>query len=126
MALYLGIDFGTSGARLAVIDADTQLLTEASGRFGTAKDWIATWREALFNLIGQVPEELRREVGAIAINGTSSTVLLCDAVGNPVTPPLLYNDPAGASELETLRQFFSLPHLTDASCKDTVLSATSV
>ncbi len=125
MTLYSGIDFGTSGARLAVIDANSQLLTEVSCRFGEVTDWIATWQGALFDLINRVPEELRREVGAIAINGTSSTVLLCDAGGNPVTTPLLYNNTSGTSELESLRQFFSLERNSHAPCKDTVLSATS-
>jgi len=49
------------------------------------------------SLMTQIPQQLRREVRAIAINGTSSTVLLCDAVGNPVDAPLLYNDARGAA-----------------------------
>ncbi len=42
---------------------------------------------------------------AIAINGTSATVLLCDAYGQPLTPPLLYNDDGGQgyqAELEAI------------------------
>ena len=40
----------------------------------------------------------------IAINGTSSTVLLCDRAGNPLTAPLLYNDrvPESLKRLEQL------------------------
>ncbi|NMG23074.1 FGGY-family carbohydrate kinase, partial [Brasilonema bromeliae] len=53
----------------------------------------------------------------IAINGTSSTVLLCDAAGKPVDVPLLYNDARGAVVSEELRSIAPANH--------TVLSATS-
>lgn len=125
MTLYAGIDFGTSGARIAVIDADRHLLVEFSQRFGTTTNWICTWREVLFALVQQIPPAIRQEIGAIAINGTSSTVLLCDAKGTPVTTPLLYNDASGAAELENLSKFFAQAALVNAPGKDTVLSATS-
>lgn len=125
MSLFIGIDFGTSGARIAVIDAQAQLLTQVSYPFGKPTDWVSTWQAGLFTLLGEIPAELRREVGAIAINGTSSTVLLCDNLGTPIAPPLLYNDASAATELETLRQFFARQPDGNAPCKDTVLSATS-
>ncbi|MHC5830761.1 MAG: carbohydrate kinase, partial [Nostoc sp.] len=56
-------------------------------------------------------------IKAIAINGTSSTVLLVDAAGNPTDAPLLYNDARGSSVLEHLRSIAPPNH--------TVLSATS-
>jgi xylulokinase len=125
MGVYAGIDFGTSGARIAVIDDSAQRVAECSIRFAEVTDWVSTWRATLFDLLGQVPIAQRRELAAISINGTSSTVLLCDRSGNPITPPLLYNDASSAAELETLRQFFAQPHLAHAPCRDTVLSATS-
>lgn len=130
MNLFIGIDFGTSGARIAVIDAETHLLAEANYPFGKmpigkTRDWVSTWREGLFALMDAIPTELRRQVGAIAINGTSSTVLLCDAKGTPIAPPLLYNDTVAASELKTLHQFFAQEPYTTAPCQDIVLSATS-
>jgi sugar (pentulose or hexulose) kinase len=75
------------------------------------------WQTALFALIEQIPEELRREVRAIAIDGTSSTVLLCDAVGSLVDTPLLYNDGRGVVVMQTLQAIAPPNH--------TVLSATS-
>jgi sugar (pentulose or hexulose) kinase len=60
---------------------------------------------------------LRGEIGAIAINGTSSTILLTDGAGKPVDAPLLYNDGRGAVVLERLSRIAPANH--------TVLSATS-
>ncbi|MGA7937476.1 MAG: FGGY-family carbohydrate kinase [Kovacikia sp.] len=125
MNFYAGIDFGTSGGRIAVIDGEGRLLFEGSDRFSNPTDWIATWKNTLFGLIGRVPQVYRQSMGAIALNGTSSTVLLCDGMGLPITVPLLYNDACGATELATLRQFFAQERYTQAPGKDTVLSATS-
>ncbi|MUH01355.1 carbohydrate kinase [Scytonema sp. UIC 10036] len=119
MNLYLGIDFGTSGARATVIDKETCIQFEGRYPFDmyNAFDLANCWKEALFNLLEQIPQELRQDVRAIAINGTSSTVLLCDSEGQPVDTPLLYNDARGALVMEELK--------ASAPPNHTVLSATS-
>src|ERR671932_460880 len=125
MNFYLGIDFGTSGARAVVINAEgviqseTQYpFTEKLGRDAAILvSTIAQWEKALYSLIEEIPQEIRREIGAIAIDGTSSTVLLCDATGQPITEPLMYNDERGVAVMETLRAIAPSNH--------TVLSATS-
>jgi sugar (pentulose or hexulose) kinase len=117
--MRLGIDFGTSGARAIVIDIEGTLQVEARYNFEAqaAADWVTTWHKGLFSVIEQIPRELRSKIRAIAIDGTSSTVLLCDRVGNPLAAPLLYNDARGAAVLETLKAIAPPNH--------TVLSATS-
>ncbi|HEY9618625.1 MAG TPA: FGGY-family carbohydrate kinase, partial [Microcoleaceae cyanobacterium] len=125
MDCYLGIDFGTSGARAIVIDATTHICAQANQRFGDGQlhHQAATWREMLFVLIQQLSHQYRSQLRAIAINGTSSTVLLCDGMGQPLTEPLLYNDAIGASELTTLHQLLATqPH---AAGRANVCNATS-
>jgi sugar (pentulose or hexulose) kinase len=125
MNLYLGIDFGTSGARAIVIDAEGTIQSEAEYRFQealasdteTLSSTAITWQKVLFSLIEQIPQGIRREVRAIAIDGTSSTVLLCDATGQPMTEPLMYNDGRGIAVMEKLKAIAPPNH--------TVLSATS-
>jgi sugar (pentulose or hexulose) kinase len=120
MDLYLGIDFGTSGARGVVIDEETTTIqVEVRYPFQDSPAAVTPkiWQEALFVLVEQIPDQLRREIKAIAINGTSSTVLLVDAAGNPVDAPLLYNDARGSLVLEHLKNIAPPNH--------TVLSATS-
>ena len=116
--ISLGIDFGTSGARAIVIDDEASILVEAKYTF-TASQLAATtdWQTALFCLIEQIPSQIRREIGRIAINGTSSTVLLCDWAGNPVKAPLLYNDACPVAVIDKLQAIAPPNH--------TVISATS-
>lgn len=119
MDLFLGIDFGTSGARAIVIDDEAAIQAEVRypWEISAVCDLAAEWQKALLTLLLYIPEELRREIRAIAINGTSSTVLLGDGSGNPQDTPLLYNDGRGNVVLEQLRGVVPPNH--------TVLSATS-
>jgi len=82
-----------------------------------AGDLSKQWQWALQVLLLAVPLSLRREAQAIAINGTSGTVLLCDRSGKPLTEPLLYNDKRGQCVLPQLQGL--------APSASPVLSATS-
>ncbi|MGG6293254.1 FGGY-family carbohydrate kinase [Leptolyngbya sp. AN02str] len=111
----LGIDFGTSGARAIAIDEAAQPQAQAS--VALTEQTAEAWRIALYDLLAQLPLTIRQQVRAIAINGTSSTVLLCDPQGVPIREPLLYNDDRGAAVLGILEQLAPPQH--------PVLSATS-
>jgi sugar (pentulose or hexulose) kinase len=117
MTFYLGIDFGTSGARAIVIDDRAQIVAQMRYPWQEATDWLNCWEQALWGLLAGIPGDVRRQIKACAINGTSSTVLLTDAQGQPVERPLLYNDGRGAAVLEQLSKIAPANH--------TVLSATS-
>ncbi len=108
---YLGLDFGTSGARACVIDKQQTALWQRA-IFWPAGDpdapmQPANWRQALLELITQIPISLRSKLGALAIDATSGTVLLVDEHGAPVSPVLPYNHPLAhdpAAKLTWLRQ----------------------
>ncbi len=102
MNCYLGIDFGTSGARARTIDRSGNIIDRQQSSFTNiaSHKLASTWQDTLFTLIARIPLEIRKNIKAIAINGTSSTVLLCDAAGNPITEPILYNDSRGKEVLE--------------------------
>jgi D-ribulokinase len=141
MDYFAGIDFGTSGARLVVIDPAGQICDQASFKFDQntldfhPEKLAQMWSTALFTLMQDTDWHYRQEMRAIAINGTSATVLLCDATGQPITPPLLYNDASGKSALAGLEDFFAQPQPIEATatpsvvqdniCRDNVLNATS-
>jgi len=84
--LGLGLDLGTSGARLALMEATgeapAELLWERGvpypGQFEDPKGW----RQALATLVAALPFKEREGVGAIAIAGTSGTLLLCRPDGS--------------------------------------------
>lgn len=97
------MDFGTTGARAVVIDAEGRVLTRGSRLFHGAQS-ASLWRTALFELLAQIPYPLRNILRAIAINGTSATVLMCDASGEPLGAPLLYNDDRASDQCGMLAQ----------------------
>ena len=111
MDLSLGIDFGTSGARAIVIHSTGNIAAQVQISSSL------NWNQMLWQLLEALPISIRSRLDRIAINGTSSTVLLCDLFGVPLTEPLLYNDARGASVLDKIRAFAPDQHI--------VISATS-
>jgi len=104
--MYLGIDFGTSGARACVMAPTGQIEDMARVDFGRLPDHeaAATWREALYSLIAQIPVGMRKRLAGLAIDGTSATVLACDEALNPTYPPLAYNDARASEEAALIRK----------------------
>lgn len=118
MKLSLGIDFGTSGARSAVIDNDRNICWLNNQPFvSSAPSLDRIWAQTLWQLIDRIPPEIKNNIGRIAIDGTSSTVLLCDGGGQVLGEPLLYNDNRGKTQLEQVRSIAPAGHA--------VISATS-
>lgn len=98
--LFIGIDFGTSGCRAIAIDSAGVIVDSARQdlplpkRNGTAveQDPVIWWwglKQLISSLLKQITPET---IAAIAIDGTSGTVLLSDAAGRPLSPALMYND----------------------------------
>ncbi|MCU0933678.1 MAG: FGGY-family carbohydrate kinase [Thiobacillaceae bacterium] len=110
--MFLGLDFGTSGARACVIAPTGQIEDMARVEFGALPEHeaAATWREALLDLIAQVPAGMRKHLSALAIDGTSATVLACDEALNPTYPPLMYNDARATEEAAAIRRAAGAEH----------------
>jgi D-ribulokinase len=119
MKLFLGIDFGTSGARLIAIDNDRNICWSDITSYGaqTATPNAVQWSIALFELLGKMPIDLKKQLTSIAFDGTSGTVLLCDHFGEPLAEPLMYSDDRARSVLERVRLI--------APVGDATISATS-
>lgn len=119
MDLSLGIDFGTSGARAIALGLSNYIESEVASDFTELEpaEQASVWKATLFELIGALPIEVRSQLQAIAINGTSSTLLLCDAQGDPLHPAVLYNDTCDPQDLDLLDAIAPPGH--------TVLSASS-
>ncbi|QND68389.1 FGGY-family carbohydrate kinase [Mesorhizobium loti] len=96
MPLVIGIDIGTSGARAVAMRPDFSLAGHSAvplDRFGrNGRDPTAWWQAvqaALTELLSGID---RAAVRAIAIDGTSGTLLPVDIAGRPLAEPLMYND----------------------------------
>ncbi|WP_426232742.1 FGGY-family carbohydrate kinase [Pararhizobium sp. DWP3-4] len=101
--LVIGIDIGTSGARAVAIDADFTVVASGSSKladFSTAHRDPLVWWEAVKTALLQVLDGVDRgHVRAIAIDGTSGTVLPVSADGAPLAVPMMYNDPVGDADI---------------------------
>jgi len=107
--LALGIDFGTSGARGAVVNPDKQPVWQCRQPYPDNKGQLPQgWQTTLFSLLGGLPTEVAQALGAIAINGTSATVLLIDEQGNPLVAPLMYNDTRAKKVIGQVRSLVPL------------------
>lgn len=94
---FLGLDFGTSGARACVLDKAGEQVFEARAVYADAAN-PQHWREVLFDLIAALPTDIRACLSALAIDGTSGTVLATNATFEPVSPALLYSDRRASAE----------------------------
>ena len=88
--LGLGIDLGTSGLRLALMDRSGTLLAERSANYPRCFEDPQGWREVVVALCAELPQKLRDRVAAVAVDGTSGTVLACAANGDPWGQALPY------------------------------------
>ncbi len=113
MKCYLGIDLGTSGCRGIAINEQAKVVAEyaltlpqpESPRPGEQQQKPSLWWQAVVEVLGRLSQacaDYRLE--AIAVDGTSSTLLLCDELGQPLTPGLMYNDKRSLQAVERLRQ----------------------
>ena len=95
-AVALGIDIGTSGVRAAALAATGECVAIASASLETTtarRDPAAWWRAVQICLAELRARACLADIGGVAIDGTSGTMLAIDADGAPVGAPLMYNDP---------------------------------
>jgi D-ribulokinase len=92
--LFVGLDLGTSGARAVVMDAGGQQIAEGSAAMaGDHRAPPVWWQAAAAALDAALAQVDRACVKAMAVDGTSGTMLAVDAQGRALTDGLMYNDP---------------------------------
>jgi D-ribulokinase len=102
--LALGIDVGTSGVRAAAIDANgcraafvATKMPVPFDRNGRVTQNPAIWWKATRRVLQDLAQQIDlKRIGAIAVDGTSGTILGVDANGQPVGPAQMYNSRACA------------------------------
>jgi len=110
--LYLGIDLGTSGVRAVLIDAAEQVIAEARADLpspirqgGAVEQDPHLWWQGLIDAMQRLGAKTSLEsVRALAVDGTSSTLLLADKTGQPLHAALMYNDSRAQNQLPRLKQ----------------------
>ncbi len=85
-----GLDFGTSGARISVINSQKDLIYTFS--FPYESDFVDpnSWSNACEKLLDNLPLDIRRNIIRLSISGTSGTLVACDLKGNPLGNAIPY------------------------------------
>ncbi len=98
--LYIGIDLGTSGVRATAIDTHGD--SQGWARSDTLPPRIQgkhceqdahLWWLGVEDVLGKLCKDINpSKVRGLSVDGTSSTLLLTDPHGTPLSPALMYND----------------------------------
>ena len=119
MEYFLGLDFGTSAVKAIVIDAKMTIHAQVSQGLaapikieleqgiGIEQDPLIWWA-AFLGLIEKLKQEINiAQIKAIAIDGTSGTVLVCNKQGQVLSPALMYNDSRTYEQSQQIKQLCS-------------------
>ncbi len=103
--LYAGIDLGTSGCRLICIDDNQEIQSSTSILYSNdCQQTPELWWESVSKLLGDLPDNIKKNIVSIAIDGTSGSILLIDSHGQPTSSTLMYNDLRAVAEAEKIRE----------------------
>lgn len=104
--LYAGIDLGTSGCRLIIIDSNAEIQSQTSISYAETQEQSAElWWQSVCTLLGDLPEKIKHNLSSLAIDGTSGTILLTDKNGNPSSSVLMYNDLRATEAAQQIKQY---------------------
>ena len=90
--LALGIDLGTSGVRIALINGECALLHTAATAYTHNLCDPQDWAEATRVLIESIAADRRIRIQSVAVDGTSGTLLACTQQGEPLGQALAYSE----------------------------------
>lgn len=107
---YIGLDIGTSGCRACAIDEHSEVIaicSQAMPQPEIVKSRVqqdpAIWWQTVQKVLRQLLQQIEPEwVRAIAVDGTSGTVLITDESGRPLAPALMYNDNSCRKQAELI------------------------
>ncbi len=73
--LVLGIDLGTSGVRIALINSNYELIHFSSSKYSIGLQNCEDWKNSCSKLIKSIPSEQKARIIACSIDGTSGTLI---------------------------------------------------
>ena len=86
----LGIDLGTSGVRIAILNNEYSLEYFSSNEYQEGLKNCYNWKDCCIDLITKIPLRIKKELVACSIDGTSGTLMASDYEGNPMGNALPY------------------------------------
>ena len=81
--LVMGIDFGTSGVRISIIDKNKKVIYVSQTEYLQGIEYCKDWEDACKFLLYNIPKEIKRNLAACSVDGTSGTIIACNPNGEP-------------------------------------------
>lgn len=114
--MYLGIDIGTSGVKVCVIDGSGAVTATGHAPLAIAHPFAeaseqdpAAWWAAVVTASGQLDRETRARVRGIGLSGQMHGAVVLDAAHVPIRPAILWNDGRAVAECAEMAE--CVPHI---------------
>ena len=88
---YGGLDFGTSGARISIINFHKELIYSNSVPYLCSFKNPNSWINSCEKLLGCLPIEVKSNLQKLAISGTSGTLTASNLRGEPIGEAISYD-----------------------------------
>ncbi|MDC2975594.1 FGGY-family carbohydrate kinase [Prochlorococcus sp. AH-736-D23] len=108
---YGGLDFGTSGARISIIDFDKKLVYSKSVPYLYSFKNPNSWINSCENLVDSLPIEVKINLHKLAISGTSGTLTASNLEGEPIGEAIPYDQPCDGNKILLESLTFGEDHL---------------
>ncbi len=96
---YGGLDFGTSGARISIINFNKKLVYSNSVPYLYSFKNPNSWINSCENLLESLPIEVKINLNKLAISGTSGTLTAVNLKGEPIGDAIPYDQPCNENEI---------------------------
>tara|TARA_B100000941_G_C28478116_1_gene540488 strand:+ start:285 stop:1520 length:1236 start_codon:yes stop_codon:yes gene_type:complete len=87
---FAGLDFGTSGVRISIINEKKFLIYTNSFFYKYSLTRPQSWIHACEQLLDNLPIQIKTNILKLAISGTSGTLTACDSKGKPIKEAIPY------------------------------------
>jgi len=96
---YGGLDFGTSGVRISIIDFHKELVYSNSVPYLYSFKNPNSWINSCEKILDSIPLEVKSNLNKLAISGTSGTLIACNLKGEPMGEAIPYNQACNENKI---------------------------
>jgi len=96
---YGGLDFGTSGVRISIINLQKKLVYSNSVSYSCSFKNPNSWIDSCENLLASLPIEVKINLNKLAISGTSGTLIASNLQGEPLGEAIPYDQACSENEI---------------------------
>ena len=88
---FLGIDLGSSGAKIAIVQKNKELIYFDEMKYSNGLEYTNDWVECCVSLINKIPKYISEKIISCSVDGTSGTLMACNSQGKPLGKAIPFN-----------------------------------